>query len=311
MEDLDIVHALNLAYDLASFGEEDFTLDDLRAVWSSPTHDLERDERLIFTRNGQLIASLYLDQRSFTHFFIDVQLHPAYEDERPAAFLLDLGEQLCRERMTQAEPGERVSMYARISEQDERVVQRYLRAGFQENRRFWRMQIILNEAPAQPVWPEGVELRPFVPERDARAVYEMMETAFSDHWGHVARDFATWRSHHVEHPGFDPSLWFLAWQNDQPVGGALCAQKNCGWVNTLGVLRPWRRLGLGLALLYRAFAEFYSRGERRILLGVDSQSLTGATRLYERAGMSVVRVSVALEKELRAGIETSTHNLVD
>ena len=37
-----------------------------------------------------------------------------------------------------------------------------------------------------------------------------------------------------------------------------------------------------------------------------SQNLTGATRLYERAGMHVARIYVSYEKELRAGIELST-----
>jgi hypothetical protein len=39
---------------------------------------------------------------------------------------------------------------------------------------------------------------------------------------------------------------------------------------------------------------------------VDSQNLTGATRLYERAGMHVARIHITYEKELRAGIELST-----
>ena len=41
-------------------------------------------------------------------------------------------------------------------------------------------------------------------------------------------------------------------------------------------------------------------------LGVHSQNLTGATWLYERAGMHVARIYIFYEKELRAGIELST-----
>lgn len=44
-------------------------------------------------------------------------------------------------------------------------------------------------------------------------------------------------------------------------------------------------------------------------LYVDAQSLTGASRLYERAGMHVVRQFDQYEKELRAGIEQSTQAL--
>jgi mycothiol synthase len=39
---------------------------------------------------------------------------------------------------------------------------------------------------------------------------------------------------------------------------------------------------------------------------VDAQSLTGATRLYERAGMHIAQEDITYEKELRAGIDMST-----
>ena len=60
-----------------------------------------------------------------------------------------------------------------------------------------------------------------------------------------------------------------------------------GWIRSLAVRRPWRKQGLGLALLYDVFGKMYALGEHRVGLGVDAESLTGATRLYERAGMRV------------------------
>ncbi len=66
-------------------------------------------------------------------------------------------------------------------------------------------------------------------------------------------------------------------------------------------MRPgWRRRGIAEALLQTSFAEFFRRGERRIALGVDAQSSTGATRLYESVGMHVHYRVVVYEKELRA-----------
>jgi mycothiol synthase len=67
----------------------------------------------------------------------------------------------------------------------------------------------------------------------------------------------------------------------------------------LGVRRPWRRRGLGLALLRSAFGGFYRRGTRKVALAADSQSLTGATRPYERAGMHLERLYSVYRKELR------------
>jgi mycothiol synthase len=53
------------------------------------------------------------------------------------------------------------------------------------------------------------------------------------------------------------------------------------------VIPAFRKRGLGSALLLHAFAGLYARGERRMGLGVDATNETGATRLYESAGMRV------------------------
>jgi hypothetical protein len=50
-------------------------------------------------------------------------------------------------------------------------------------------------------------------------------------------------------------------------------------------------------------------GKARAGLGVDAQSLTGATRLYEKAGMHVAREFLAYEKELRPGRDISKKSL--
>lgn len=47
----------------------------------------------------------------------------------------------------------------------------------------------------------------------------------------------------------------------------------------------------------------------QISLGVDVQSLTGATHVYERAGMHVVHERIHYEKELWTGKELSTQLL--
>ena len=97
-------------------------------------------------------------------------------------------------------------------------------------------------------------------------------------------------------------------------GMSLCYPKQVedpqmGWVSTLGVRRPWRRRGVALALLHHSFGEFYRRGQQRVGLGVDAESITGATRLYEKAGMYVQRRYNTYHKELRPGKELGTKTL--
>ena len=104
----------------------------------------------------------------------------------------------------------------------------------------------------------------------------------------------------------DSALWAIAWDGDQIAGFSLNRfRMGIGWVGTLGVRRPWRKKGLGLALLQYSFGEFYKRGNPTVGLGVDASNPTGATRLYQRAGMHVASEFLMYEKELRAGRELS------
>ena len=81
------------------------------------------------------------------------------------------------------------------------------------------------------------------------------------------------------------------------------ARQGLGWVGTLGVRPPWRKHGLGMALLKHSFAELYQRGYSTIGLTVDASNPTGATRLYERAGMHIASQFIVYEKEYRPGRE--------
>jgi mycothiol synthase len=146
--------------------------------------------------------------------------------------------------------------------------------------------------------------------------------SFRDHWGYVEspfeEEFEQWKHHMENDDGFEPSLWFLAMEGDQVAGISLCREKanddeDMGWVSTLGVRRPWRKRGLGLALLQHSFVDLHRRGKKRVGLGVDAESLTGATRLYEKAGMKPdpQRQYSIFEKELRPGIDLTTREVAE
>jgi GNAT superfamily N-acetyltransferase len=100
-------------------------------------------------------------------------------------------------------------------------------------------------------------------------------------------------------PRFDPLLWYVAWDGNQIAGTSMSeviGEK--GEVMHLGVRRPWRRRGLGMALLLRTLGEFYRRGIYMVRLNVDAQSLTNAHLLYARAGFQVINTYCNYEKRL-------------
>jgi mycothiol synthase len=173
-------------------------------------------------------------------------------------------------------------------------------AGYRAERRFARMVIEMESEPTPPASPPGIEVRPFRPGADDRAFHDVLNEAFAEHWGHAPETFERWREITMDSPRFDPSLWLVAEENGELIGIARCTWKvsDIGWVNDLGVRPSARRRGIALDLLTRAFGEFYARGERTVGLGVDTQNETGATRLYERAGMRAAYTAVIFEKRL-------------
>ena len=173
------------------------------------------------------------------------------------------------------------------------------RSGYREVRRFYRMLVEHEEEPPAPEWPEGFRVSTFEP-GDGPAFHAALDEAFADEWNHVSMSFEQWAEHRMNVPDFDPTLWFIVREGDELAAVLRCdaERAGAGWVGALGVRRPWRKRGLGLALLRHAFGEFYRRGEPRVGLGVDAQNPTGATRLYERAGMHVAYEAAAFKKEL-------------
>ena len=184
------------------------------------------------------------------------------------------------------------------------------------------MVINLNGSPPSPEWPAGITLRTMVVGQDERAVFQAVRDSFKDHWGVIERPFeeeyTRWKFWVESDEDFDPSLFFLAIDGNEIAGVSLCQRKvsddpEMGWVGTLGVRRPWRRRGLGSALLLHSFREFHRRGKCKVGLGVDAQSLTGATGLYLKAGMhpDPARQFNLYEKELRSGIDMSIQEVHD
>lgn len=178
------------------------------------------------------------------------------------------------------------------------------RRGYRTVRGSWTMEIEFGvEAPAEPVLPEGIEIRPYRHPEDEQAVYEAIQEAFADHWDFHPAPLESWREFTVKPRTFEADLWLVAWDGDRVAGASLNypergGDPGYGLVGTLGVRRAWRRRGVGEALLRRSFAALHARGRRKVRLSVDAENTTGATRLYERVGMHVLRQSNAWERVL-------------
>jgi mycothiol synthase len=168
--------------------------------------------------------------------------------------------------------------------------------GYREVRRFWEMTIELgDDPPPDAPLQDGLRLEPFSPEL-AQAFHAALEESFAEHWEFRPTPFEEWWQRQVARPDHDPSLWFLVRTGDEVVAATRNDPERSGggWIGALGVRPAWWGRGLAKALLLHSFR----RGKRRVGLGVDSENVTGATKLYESVGMVVDMEQVVWEKLL-------------
>src|SRR5689334_1994864 len=286
MDDVPAVTRPMIAYDLAMYGAPNSSEETLRDFWQDPDIDLQTDAWLVLAPDGQVVgeASLWGEAKVHLHTFF--YIHPDYEGRGVREYLLQVVESRATERITDAPPEARVSLFSTVSAKNVAAVQHFERVGYTEVRHGWRMAIEMEGQPEPATWPQGINVRTLVLGQDERQVFEAIEEAFRDHWNYVPERFERWEHFTVKSENFDPTLSYLAFEGEE-LAGVLMSEcwLDLGWVAPLAVRRPWRRKGLGIALLQHAFAEFYKRGRRKAALYVDAQNPTGATRLYERAGM--------------------------
>jgi mycothiol synthase len=299
-QELPAIAQFTASCDRQDFGGVDLTLASFEMEWAMPRFEPATDAWMIESATGELVAYAHVTRRPKAAPEAVGWVQPGHRGRGLGGLLIDLTEARVREIVGApgAEEPRAIVNWTNHALRD--AAQLLTARGYRVNRSFWRMSINLgDEAPPAPTWPAGVEMRPMRIGIDDEAVYQTVITSFRDHWGAAPLPFFEWRKLRMENRLFDPALWLLAWSGDRLIGASLNIDEDGeAWVQTLGVLREGRGRGIGKALLIESFRAFHARGHRQILLGVDSENLTGATRLYESAGMSVDRQWDHWEREL-------------
>lgn len=269
------------------YGERDETPESIAMWLTGPALDPATDARIALAGDvvrGWVDIYAHPDPK----YWVDLRVPPSERDDVRRA-LLEWVEEEARRRGA-GKPGALLRVYTATT--DEPTKQLLESGGYALIRGAYRMRIDFEDEPPEPQWPKGVIVREGAHD-DVELVYETQQETFQDSWEYHRIPFDEWRHWMVDYEGFDPSLWFVAESGGQVAGVSLCRvteeDENLGWVRVLGVRRPWRRRGLGRALLLHTFREFRRRGLGSVGLGVDAESLTGAHKLYESVGMRVVR----------------------
>ena len=180
-----------------------------------------------------------------------------------------------------------------------------LSEGFKAVRHGFEMVRPLSEPIVDRSLPPGLEVCPVLPEH-YRPIWDANQEAFQDHWGYSPakeEDYERWLNESI----FQPNRWQVAWDGDQVVGMVLNFvveaenaeyDRQRGYTEFICVRRPWRKQGVASALITRSLKMFKAMGMTEAALGVDTQNLSGALRLYESLGFQPDKRHTTYRKQM-------------
>lgn len=165
----------------------------------------------------------------------------------------------------------------------------------------------LESIPNYPL-PEGLEVCRVLPEH-YRAIWDADAEALRDHWGFSEPSEEDYQGWLADTTIFQPELWQVAWDiaTDEVAGQVKTFidheqnklyDRRRGWTEGISVRRPFRRRGLARALIARSLRVQKEAGMTESALGVDSENLSGATKIYEDCGFRVVKTETIYRKPL-------------
>lgn len=299
LDDAPAISDLLIACDVDVSGSSDMSLSDFLGDWTGV--DLEADTIVVVNPAGAPVAYADTHHRGFLVHYVYGDVHPAERGKGLGTFLVRWGEQRANAQLSSAPDHARVVIRHYINQRATFATDLLQTCGYAPIRLTFVMKSVLSEEPAAPELPPGLVVRTYRPSDDEVATWEAYEEAFADMWQRPRGTLEQFQAM-TQRPYFDPALWFLGLDGQQIVATVLASEiEGKGWIEIVGVRRPWRGRGFALAMLQHAIHALWQRGVREIGLSVDAESPTGATRIYTRAGMHVDQTYVIYERELRPG----------
>jgi ribosomal protein S18 acetylase RimI-like enzyme len=199
-------------------------------------------------------------------------------------------------------------------------------SGFARVRTWWQMSRPVTPGetslvPSAELWSDrGVTFRlvrrraddGMPDEDDLRAVHDVLEEAFTDHFNSKPETFDEFLHRLREDPGHRWDHWWLASLDEprdqggpgQPVGAlvATVTESTGGpdgsYVSYIGVIEAARGRGVAKGLLRTVIADAAARGRDRVGLEVDADSSTGAQQLYRSLGWETSYVTESWHRDV-------------
>lgn len=286
-------------------GRPSNTAEDLHELISMLVPNPETDSTMLFAADGTLVAAGFTTTPPAGGFrtFLTGGVHPQWRGRGIGRELL--GRHLARAReihQAVAPDAAWEAQIVRTPTASTDSIRLYERFGLLPVRYWFEMTVPAAGARMLPPLA-GIRIEGYQPEHE-RAVYDVHVEAFADNWGFQQREFAGWLTLTVRSATFLPRLSFTAFDGDRLVGYILTyvhAEADRVYAGHMGVLRPWRKRGVGSALLTSVMQAADAAGLKEVELSVDADSPSGAVSIYERVGFTTRFSSVTHSLTLAGG----------
>lgn len=288
--------------------DEGTSIEELRSEFSSPGVDVERDLRLWYASNDALVGfgQLWIpSEGEVTDGFLWFKVHPEQRDGGIEDEIILWAEERLRE--VGRTRGTRIELRSSGRENNEVRAALFERHGLTVDRYYWRMGRSLQDPIPEPQFPAGYSLGYVRGDEDVEPWVAAYNQSFIDHYNHHPM-LAADRLHRMREPFYvaeqdlvaiapDGTVSAFCWCSINPMENERSGRSE-GWIGLLGTRRGHRNIGLGRAMLHAGLQRLKADGVQIALLGVDGDSPTGATRLYESAGFRKIFTIVSYVKQL-------------
>ena len=263
---LDDVEALVELFNLVSnqeLGHDDFSVQELITDYGTAGFDIKKDTRVVLNPEGKIVAyqDVFATDPIPVHPTVWGRIHPEYTGLGLGTYLIRWGIEHAKDVLRKVPPEARVAVHSHCLQQAAASIALFEAHNYTPIRHFFKMKIEMQSAPPAPKWPEGITLENCAIPDGLEDFFQAVDDSFKDHYGHIDEPFEEafkeFKHRRLNDEGFDPSLWFQAMDGDQIAGFWLGRKmgwesENIGFIYLLGVRRPWRKRGLGLALLHHS-----------------------------------------------------------
>jgi ribosomal protein S18 acetylase RimI-like enzyme len=274
------------------------SLDRLRRDLSEAVAEGEQDQWLVAQIHERVVGYSQLEswheEDPVWVYLIEGWVLPQWRGKGIGTAMLHWGEKMARQGAAAEHPNERFEFAANASCTEQDATALLLNEGYYVGFTSLEMQFdMATTLPETPPLPEGLEVRPVLPEHYPLIVSSIIECYHNAFPGGRFRgtfDRVAHYSAEFQKPKYDPNLWYVAWDGNEVAGQVLLViEYDQVYVREVSVRPAWRRKGLARTLMIRALRDMRERGEKVIWTDTFAEYQTRAVDLYLSLGFAVAK----------------------